>query len=131
MIRWMEKPSNRAIYLGESTAGNGMAHGTGVTKLSDFASMAEYVHNYRMKNDPADPRHTSKWDKKTCQSRWNSRFRRYKATRGRVMKQTGFGITQEMMMRDFQVEDLIEKACPFYERMDAMFWEQANIKPVS
>ncbi|EGZ08288.1 hypothetical protein PHYSODRAFT_306268 [Phytophthora sojae] len=51
MIRWMEKPSNRAIYLGESTAGKGMTHGAGVTKLSGFASMAEYVHNYAMKND--------------------------------------------------------------------------------
>ncbi|EGZ20912.1 hypothetical protein PHYSODRAFT_464405, partial [Phytophthora sojae] len=56
----MEKPSNRAIYLGESTAGKGMAHGAGVTKLSGFASMVEYVHNYMMKNEPADPRHTSK-----------------------------------------------------------------------
>ncbi|KAE9136373.1 hypothetical protein PF010_g1716 [Phytophthora fragariae] len=131
MICWMEKLSYHAIYLGESTAGKGMAHGAGVTKLSGFASMAEYVHNYAMQNDAADPRHSSKWDKKTCQSRWNSQFKRYKATRERVMKQTGFGITEEMMMRGVQVEDLIEKACPFYERMDAMFWEQANVEPVS
>ncbi|KAE8980462.1 hypothetical protein PF002_g19925 [Phytophthora fragariae] len=51
MICLMEKPSNRDIYLGD---------------------MAEYVHNYAMKNDAADPRHSSKWDKKTCQSRWNA-----------------------------------------------------------
>ncbi|POM64491.1 Hypothetical protein PHPALM_19970 [Phytophthora palmivora] len=47
------------------------------------------------------------------------------------MKQTGFAITEEMMMRGVQVEDLIEKACPFYERMNAMFWAQANVEPVS
>ncbi|POM61726.1 hypothetical protein PHPALM_29221 [Phytophthora palmivora] len=129
MIRWMEKPSNRAIYLGDSTSGKDMAHGAGVTKLSGFASITEYVHNYAMKDDPADPRHTSKWDKKTCQSRWNSQFKRYNSTRERVMKQTGFGITEEMMMPGDQVEDLIEKACPFYERMDAVFWEQANVEP--
>ncbi|KAE9091822.1 hypothetical protein PF005_g24133 [Phytophthora fragariae] len=42
------------------------------TKMRAPGNMAEYVHNYAMKNDAADPRHSSKWDKKTCQSRWNA-----------------------------------------------------------
>lgn len=47
------------------------------------------------------------------------------------MKQTGFGVTEEMMQRGVRIEDLVEKACPFYERMDTMFSEQANVDPVS
>ncbi|KAE8883042.1 hypothetical protein PF001_g17989 [Phytophthora fragariae] len=68
----MRAPGKYAHTTRVQLAGKGMAHGAGVTKLSGFASMAEYVHNYAMKNDAADPRHSSKWDKKTCQSRWNA-----------------------------------------------------------
>ncbi|KAG3107800.1 hypothetical protein PI124_g12889 [Phytophthora idaei] len=54
MVLWMEVESNRAIYLGESTAGKGMAHGSGVTKREGFKRMASYVHTYAMKNQIVD-----------------------------------------------------------------------------
>ncbi|KAG2764483.1 hypothetical protein PC129_g10440 [Phytophthora cactorum] len=54
MVLWMGVESNRAIYLGESTAGKGMVHGTGVTKREGFKRMTSYVHTYAMKNQIVD-----------------------------------------------------------------------------
>ncbi|ETL42248.1 hypothetical protein F441_07056 [Phytophthora nicotianae CJ01A1] len=102
MVLWMEVSSNRAIYLGESTAGKSMAHGSGITKLAGFASMAQYPMG-----------------------------KRYKNTRERKNSNTGFGITEEMLANGITVDDMIERACPFYKRMDAIFAEQANVNPES
>ncbi|ETN11177.1 hypothetical protein PPTG_10129 [Phytophthora nicotianae INRA-310] len=131
MVLWIEVSSNRPIYLGESTAGKSMAHGSGITKLAGFASMAQYVHEYAMQYGGDDPRHSVVWDRTTCQSRWASQFKRYKNTRERKNSNTGFGITEEMLANGITVDDMIEKACPFYTRMDAMFAEQANVNPES
>ncbi|KAI9993256.1 hypothetical protein PInf_015334 [Phytophthora infestans] len=98
MVLWIEVGSNRAIYVGESTAGKGMAQNSGITKLAGFASMAQY-------------------------------FKRYKNARERKNSNTGFGITEEMLANGITVDHIIEKACPFYKRMDAMFAEQASINP--
>ncbi|KAF4137430.1 hypothetical protein GN958_ATG13379 [Phytophthora infestans] len=106
MVLWIEVGSNRAIYVGESTAGKGMAQNSGITKLAGFASMAQYVHEYAMQYGGADPRHTV--------------FKRYKNARERKNSNTGFGITEEMLANGITVDHIIEKACPFYKRMDAI-----------
>ncbi|ETK88850.1 hypothetical protein L915_06945 [Phytophthora nicotianae] len=57
--------------------------------------------------------------------------KRYKNTRERKNSNTGFGITEEMLANGITVDDMIERACPFYKRMDAIFAEQANVNPES
>ncbi|KUF84554.1 hypothetical protein AM587_10003200 [Phytophthora nicotianae] len=52
-------------------------------------------------------------------------------TRERKNSNTGFGITEEMLANGITVDDMIERACPFYKRMDAIFAEQANVNPES
>ncbi|KAF4142219.1 hypothetical protein GN958_ATG08395 [Phytophthora infestans] len=49
MVLWMES----------------MAHGSGITKLAGFASMAQYVHEKAMQYGGDDPRHTVVWDRTT------------------------------------------------------------------
>ncbi|OWZ06889.1 hypothetical protein PHMEG_00020793 [Phytophthora megakarya] len=68
-----------------------MAYRSGVTKLAGFAVMA---------------------------TRWNSHFKRHKSTRERMMKQADLGITEKTMKQVISIDDLIEKACAFYDGCD-------------
>ncbi|KAJ0390487.1 hypothetical protein P43SY_010234 [Pythium insidiosum] len=96
-----------------------------------FARMSDYVYKATKRAARADGSQPVKWDAKTCQSRWKSHFNRYKKVRVRVDKQTGYGITDEMMAAVITLETMLEKQCPFYSRIDSIFGEQANVSPAS
>ncbi|EEY64590.1 uncharacterized protein PITG_16007 [Phytophthora infestans T30-4] len=92
--------------------------------------MAQYVRDFAVQYGGDDPRHAVLWGKTTCQSRWTSQFKRY-TTRERKSSSTGLGITEEMLVNGVTISAMIEKACPFYEPIDALFAEQANVNPES
>lgn len=92
--------------------------------------MAQYVRDFAVQYGGDDPRHAVLWGKTTCQSRWTLQFKRY-TTRERKSSSTGLGITEEMLVNGVTISAMIEKACPFYEPIDALFAEQANVNPES
>ncbi|KAL3691188.1 hypothetical protein R1sor_004839 [Riccia sorocarpa] len=46
-----------------------------------------------------------------------------------MLKETGGGLTDEDINRGLTIEDKLNKACPFFNRMDALFGTKANIVP--
>eukprot|EP00644_Phytophthora_capsici_P019519 jgi/Phyca11/133584/e_gw1.572.3.1 len=135
MVEWLEVESNYKIIKGEATVGKSIVHGAGVTKIEGFRRMAMYVHRasieYMHAQGEIDNPHLQQWTPLTCQSRWNSHFKRYKNTRDQLNNQTGFGVSEEMLAHGVTVEDMVEKACPYFYRIDRIFGEQANVQPVS
>ncbi|POM64098.1 Hypothetical protein PHPALM_20423 [Phytophthora palmivora] len=135
MVEWLENPSNYKIIVGEATAGKSVVHGAGITKIDGFKRMAAYIHGAvkakMCSTGIYDAGITEPWPALVCQSRWKSYFARYKSTRDKLKHQTGFGITAEMLAHGMTLEDMVEKACPYFYRLDALFGEQSNVEPSS
>ncbi|POM77120.1 Hypothetical protein PHPALM_5543 [Phytophthora palmivora] len=135
MVEWLENPSNYKIIVGEAPAGKSVVHGAGITKIDGFKRMAAYIHGAvkakMCSTGIYDTGITEPWPALVCQSRWKSYFARYKSTRDKLKHQTGFGITAEMLAHGMTLEDMVEKACPYFYRLDALFGEQSNVEPSS
>ncbi|KAJ0391142.1 hypothetical protein P43SY_011014 [Pythium insidiosum] len=135
MVDWLEVPENFKIIKGESTKGKSFGHGVAVTKIKGYGLMAAHVYKSARRLAKAegviDERHAHQWTAGVCQSRWKSHYKRYIKVRDRVQKQTGYGITSEMMAAGLTLEDVIERECPFYRRIDAIFGQQSNVQPAS
>ncbi|POM63014.1 hypothetical protein PHPALM_27763 [Phytophthora palmivora] len=135
MVEWLENPSNYKIIAGEATAGKSVVHGAGITKIDGFKRMAAYIHGAvkakMCSTGIYDAGITEPWPALVCQSRWKPYFALYKSTRDEFKHQTGFGITAEVLAHGMTLEDMVEKACPYFYRLDALLGEQSNVEPSS
>ncbi|KAG1698675.1 hypothetical protein DVH05_014632 [Phytophthora capsici] len=124
LVNWSEDESHFELIYGtrKKTSVDGLSN---TTKLDGFKRMAEYLNL----NTSTRGLHLS-GDK--MQQRWRTFISsKFKPTLKKSITETGLGLTKKELESGMSVEDKLEKLCPQFKRMKAIFGEKPNIQASS
>ena len=124
MVSFIENPDKFALIEGKAAKNKPVISGQKLTKSAGYQDLANYV-NCRVKQN-------RKWNAQLAKSRYTSyRDKKYKVAKKMSSPgSTGFGITEEDRRKGiYTMAEKLEKICPFYNHMDAVFGSRQNITP--
>ncbi|KAE8992839.1 hypothetical protein PR001_g20837 [Phytophthora rubi] len=122
LVDWIEIKENfRAIY---GTNKKPKVGGPPKQKKSAaFEDMAVYL-NLNTVND-----RLPELSGEQVQSRWRTFMKKFRAALDADLHSTGFGLSKREMDNGVTVEEKLERKCPQFSRMKAIFGDLPNIKP--
>ncbi|ORY30323.1 hypothetical protein BCR33DRAFT_857404 [Rhizoclosmatium globosum] len=121
MINWLEIASNFKIVVGGAAKDAKMKSGQLLKKVDGLKQLMNHVNATCC----------SGWDAKTVKNRYDGWITRYKKTK-KEAQATGFGLTNNDEEKEIRtIEEKLECMCPQYVRLDRLFGERFNDKPLA
>jgi hypothetical protein len=95
--------------------------GAKLTKTAAYQDLAEYVNTKCSTN----------WTKDACQNRYTAYYKLYKETKAAFDNVNGekYCLTELDLKNGVTIDKKLEKDCPYFYRLDALFGSRQNIKP--
>ncbi|ORY42655.1 hypothetical protein BCR33DRAFT_851684 [Rhizoclosmatium globosum] len=121
MINWLEVTSNFKIVVGGAAKDAKMKSGQSLRKVDGLKQLMDHVNTTCR----------SGWDANTVRSRYDGWITRYKKAK-KEAQATGFGLTTNDEEKEIgTIEEKLEFMCPQYVRLDRLFGERFNVKPLA
>ncbi|KAJ8525420.1 hypothetical protein ON010_g15694 [Phytophthora cinnamomi] len=117
LLSWIEKPANfESIYgtSGKTTVG-GKAK---ITKSAAYTQMAAHLRSKTMKYESLKPRN--------MQQRWENVVKKFREV-FKLQGGTGMGLTAAEIRQGVSLPTKLEKMCPSFYRLEALFGERPNM----
>ena len=120
IVAWLEIKENFVKIYGIS--GKQRVGPAPMRQIQGFAALATHFNCVNKNGFNLDP--------KAMKERFNRYYKTYLSVREESQR-TGFGVTEEDRARGyFRIEDVLEHKCFCFKRMDDIFGERANVKPL-
>jgi hypothetical protein len=120
ILRWLEMGNKHKIHGAEKAT---QVSGKTPTKTEGYKELAVYFNSCRVNSKgfvPLTP--------KSIQNQWQYYFNKYRKLKQCIMAETGYGVTDEDRERGIvTIDQKNDDLCPYYERMDSLYGEDANV----
>ncbi|KAL3660527.1 hypothetical protein V7S43_014671 [Phytophthora oleae] len=120
IVTWMEDTDNfNAIHgVGGKTSVGGKPK---VKKVDAFKALAKHLTRTTT-NTPIKG-----LSGRNMQQRWRTYLQKFKKTLKRSHTETGLGLTERELQKGMSIPEKLDRLCPHFVRMKALFGEKANV----